>query len=117
MAERQHSGVALMFMDIDHFKNINDSLGHRVGDALLVQIAQRLQGRAARPGHPVSRLGGDEFVVLVVHLQQAEQPPRWPTSLLQATNGPYDIAGHELAVTLSIGIALYPADGRTSRPC
>ncbi len=109
-AQREDSKLALLFIDLDRFKNINDSLGHAIGDNLLIEVSRRLAG-AVRTSDTVSRLGGDEFVVLVEHLQQAEQAAQVADKLLQATNGQYDIAGHELAVTLSIGIALYPSDG------
>ena len=110
-AEREGLQLALLFIDLDRFKNINDSLGHAVGDELLVQVARRLT-RALRASDIVSRLGGDEFVVLLESLSQTEQAALVAGNLLQATSGQYAVAEHELAITMSIGIAVYPADGR-----
>jgi len=112
-ARREDCKLALLFIDLDRFKNINDSLGHAIGDNLLIEVARRLSG-AVRSSDTVSRLGGDEFVVLIENLTQAEQAAQVAGNLLQATSGQYDIAGHELAITLSIGIALYPSDGSDS---
>ncbi len=110
MAERQHSGVALMFMDIDHFKNINDSLGHRVGDALLVQIAQRLQG-ALRDEDTLSRQGGDEFM-LSLTCSDAASAAHLAERLRALLGSPFQIDDLSLSVSASIGIALYPDDGQ-----
>ncbi|MNZ65665.1 Phytochrome-like protein cph2 [compost metagenome] len=109
-AEQSGLQLALLFIDLDRFKNINDSLGHAVGDELLIQVARRLSG-AVRASDTVSRLGGDEFVILLENLPHAEQAALVAKALLQATAGQYLVAGHELAVTPSIGIAVYPADG------
>ncbi len=109
-AQREELQLALLFIDLDRFKNINDSLGHAAGDALLIQVAQRLSA-ALRASDTVSRLGGDEFVVLLESLRHAEQAAQVADKLLQATSGQYNVVGHELAITLSIGIAIYPADG------
>ena len=109
-AERDDLRIALLFIDLDRFKNINDSLGHAIGDELLIQVARRLSA-TVRVSDTVSRLGGDEFVVLLEGLTQNEQAAQVAGALLQATSGQYNVAEHELAVTLSIGIALYPADG------
>ena len=109
MAQRSNQQVALMFLDLDHFKNINDSLGHRVGDEVLVELAARLKA-AVREQDTVARLGGDEFVLLL--------PDTDPTGatwvaekLLQVALQPIQLEPHELTVTPSIGIALYPKDG------
>lgn len=102
--------LALLFIDLDRFKNINDSLGHAIGDGLLVQVAQRMSV-ALRVSDTVSRLGGDEFVVLLEGLSHSEQAAQVAALLLHATSGQYSVAGHDLAITLSIGIAVYPADG------
>jgi diguanylate cyclase (GGDEF)-like protein/PAS domain S-box-containing protein len=101
--------AALLFLDLDHFKNINDSLGHRVGDRVLVALARRLQLQL-RPQDTVARMGGDEFVVLVCGLQTAEVEVL-AQKLLDSTTTPFQIEGHELTISLSIGIATYPVDG------
>ncbi len=108
-ARRGHQSVALMFLDLDHFKNINDSLGHRVGDEVLVELAARLKA-VVREQDTVSRLGGDEFILLLPDTDAAGAA-RVADKLLQAALMPFQIEQHELTVTPSIGIALYPKDG------
>ncbi len=98
-----------MFIDIDHFKGINDTLGHRFGDVLLVELAKRLR-RVLRKEDIVSRLGGDEFIVMSPDLNE-RTAGHVAQKLLAAIGEPYDIEQHELSVTASIGLALYPADG------
>ncbi len=109
IAQRAQQTVALMFLDLDHFKNINDSLGHRVGDEVLVELATRLKA-AVREQDTVSRLGGDEFVLLLPDTDAAGAA-RVADKLLLAALMPMQIEAHELTVTPSIGIALYPKDG------
>ena len=108
-AQRGDQSVALMFLDLDHFKNINDSLGHRAGDAVLIELASRLQA-AVREQDTVSRLGGDEFVLLLPDTDAAGAA-NVADKLLQAALMPIQVDQHELTVTPSIGIALYPKDG------
>ncbi|WP_410497628.1 EAL domain-containing protein [Chitinibacter sp. S2-10] len=109
MADREHSGVAVLFIDLDHFKNINDTLGHRVGDLLLLAVSQRIRG-ALREQDTVSRMGGDEFVVLLPgeHSQGAMHVAQ---KLAQILSAPLKIEHHDLKITASIGIAMYPEDG------
>jgi diguanylate cyclase (GGDEF)-like protein len=109
MAQRNQRPVALMFLDLDHFKNINDSLGHRVGDEVLVELAARLKA-AVRQQDTVSRLGGDEFILLLPDTDAAGAA-LVANKLLQVALMPIQIEQHELTVTPSIGIALYPKDG------
>jgi len=110
MAQRNQHPVALMFMDLDHFKNINDSLGHRVGDEVLVELAIRLKS-VVRDQDTVSRLGGDEFILLLPDTDELGAT-EVAKKLLQAALKPIQIEQHELTVTPSIGIALYPKDGQ-----
>ena len=109
VARRSHQTVALMFLDLDHFKNINDSLGHRVGDEVLVELAKRLKS-AVREQDTVSRLGGDEFILLLPDTD-AVGAAQVADKLLRAALWPIQVEQHELTVTPSIGIALYPQDG------
>lgn len=109
MAQRAQGSVALMFLDLDHFKTINDSLGHRVGDAVLVQLASRLR-TLVREQDTVSRLGGDEFIILLPDTN-ATGAARVASKLLQLAQSPVMVEGHELTITPSIGIAMYPKDG------
>jgi len=109
-AQRNSKSVAMMFLDLDHFKNVNDSLGHRVGDDLLKLLAERLIA-TVREQDTVSRLGGDEFV-LVLPDTDASGAAHVAEKLLRAAREPFDIESRELTVTPSIGIAMYPNDGR-----
>jgi diguanylate cyclase (GGDEF)-like protein/PAS domain S-box-containing protein len=109
MAQRSGEPMALMFIDLDHFKNVNDSLGHRIGDLLLVALASRLKA-ALRDQDTVSRVGGDEFV-LILPGTDAKGAAHVATKVLQSALRPYQIEQHELTITPSIGIALYPFDG------
>ena len=110
-AQRSHESLAVMFLDLDRFKNVNDSLGHQVGDALLIQVTLRLQ-QTLREQDTISRLGGDEFVILCPDTDAAGAA-HVARKLLEATAPRYVIGQQELAITFSIGIALYPADGDT----
>ncbi|HET7403979.1 MAG TPA: diguanylate cyclase [Usitatibacter sp.] len=102
--------VAIMFLDLDRFKQVNDSFGHDVGDLLLKEVARRLRA-AVRESDTVARLGGDEFTVLLPELAGADGAAAVADKILEATREPCRIAGHELFITTSIGIALYPRDG------
>jgi diguanylate cyclase (GGDEF)-like protein/PAS domain S-box-containing protein len=110
MARRHHTQVAVLFVDLDGFKHINDSLGHRVGDKLLQSIAKRLVD-SARAEDVVSRQGGDEFVVMLTEVERSEDAATAATRMLQAVADAHTIDGHDLHVTMSIGVSLYPDDG------
>jgi diguanylate cyclase (GGDEF)-like protein/PAS domain S-box-containing protein len=112
-ARRSRESVALMFLDLDRFKNINDSLGHHVGDLLLKEVAARVQG-CLRKGDTLSRLGGDEFVVTVEGLQHAEDAAQVARKILNSLAQPMDIAGNTLTTSCSVGISIFPADGDDS---
>ena len=104
-----HGELAVLFLDLDHFKNVNDSLGHRLGDTLLVALTQRLQ-TLMREQDTVSRFGGDEFLLLLPHTG-AEAAGHMATHLLHHLAQPFQVEGHELSTTLSMGVAIFPKDG------
>ncbi len=110
-ARRTGTKVGIMFLDLDNFKNINDSLGHMAGDATLVQIARRLRLRL-RETDTLLRIGGDEFLIIAEHLQSAADASRVAQSLLDTASGPIELGpDQQLFMTFSIGICLYPDDG------
>jgi len=109
-APRDKGKVAIMFIDLDRFKTINDSFGHQVGDALLVEVAQRLQA-CVRQSDVVARLGGDEFVVVVTGVESGIAVANVGEKILAELSRPYPIAGRDLSTTPSVGIAIFPDDG------
>ena len=112
-AEREHAQVGVMLVDIDRFKLINDALGHRAGDRLLQQVAVCLQ-QCIRQCDTLSRQGGDEFAVLLPDLDSGDEATRIAQRMLDLTAQPMRLDDQELNVTCSIGISLYPRDGRTA---
>ncbi|RUQ39207.1 MAG: diguanylate cyclase [Candidatus Competibacteraceae bacterium] len=123
-AQIQDSQPAVMFLDLDRFKDVNDSLGHQAGDVLLQQVAVRLQEclrpgdyvGVARSGTPMpsdllARLGGDEFVILLTGIQRIEAVAQVAQRVLKAIARPFQIEGHTVSIGCSIGIALYPQHG------
>ena len=109
-ADRNKSEFALLFLDLDKFKNINDTLGHEVGDELLRQVAARLLA-AVRVSDVVARLGGDEFVVLLEGAGASDNAARVARKIEQAHRHAFEINGHRVHTSTSIGIGLYPQDG------
>ncbi|QKE64056.1 EAL domain-containing protein [Aquipseudomonas campi] len=109
LAERSGNSIALMFLDLDNFKHINDSLGHGAGDKLLQSVALRL-AKCVRSSDTVSRNGGDEFVVLLAEGRNMQDASLTAQKILAALAIPHRIDQHELRVTSSIGISVYPAD-------
>ncbi|MBB3120446.1 sensor domain-containing protein [Pseudoduganella violacea] len=109
-ARRHHSMLALLFIDLDHFKGVNDTLGHHTGDLLLKEVARRLT-RCVRGGDTVSRQGGDEFILILPEIGGVEHAAHVAASVRQAVGQEYRLAGHQLSITASIGVAIYPHDG------
>jgi len=103
--EPRAATVACIFLDVDHFKTVNDSLGHDAGDSLLVELARRVQG-AVRTADTVARLGGDEFVVILEDVMSIESAAAVMHSITDAVRQPFTIGGHELAPTVSAGLAM-----------
>ena len=111
LAQRQGKQLALMFLDLDRFKYINDSLGHSVGDQLLLSVAHHLTA-AVRGSDTVCRQGGDEFVILLADVEHARDAALSAEKILTALTAPHRIDQLELHVTVSIGISIYPEDGQ-----
>ncbi len=109
-AHREKQRIAVVFIDLDRFKLVNDTLGHDVGDLLLKEVARRIVG-ALRASDTVSRVGGDEFIALLPDVADAEDAARAAAKIIDAVAMPYDLAGHEVVITTSAGIALYPENG------
>ncbi|MGH8532085.1 MAG: putative bifunctional diguanylate cyclase/phosphodiesterase [Gammaproteobacteria bacterium] len=109
-AERDGAQIAVLYIDLDRFKTINDTLGHPAGDELLRQVASRLR-TVLREGDTVARLGGDEFVILLPHVLTARDAAQVAIKALGAMSVPFSVFGHELHATTSIGLGLFPKDG------
>ena len=111
-AERQGQSFAVIVLDLDRFKMVNDSFGHRVGDELLKEVAQRLKG-VARDVDTVARLGGDEFVLIITHSPELDAAQGVARRIIEVMQAPVRVAGIELHTSPSMGIAFYPRDGST----
>ncbi|HEY3055473.1 MAG TPA: EAL domain-containing protein [Thermoanaerobaculia bacterium] len=109
-AQRDHSRLAVVFLDLDRFKVINDSLGHNIGDQLLQAVAARVQS-CVRDSDTVARLGGDEFTLLLPSLGRSEDAALVAQKIIEAVRYPFHIEGREFFITTSSGISLYPEDG------
>jgi len=109
-AQRNDTRLAVMMLDLDRFKDVNDTFGHSVGDELLRAAGERLTG-LVRKSDTVARMGGDEFVVLLPQIAKIEDATRVAQKILEAFRKPFVLGGHQVHTTTSIGIAIYPEDG------
>jgi diguanylate cyclase (GGDEF)-like protein/PAS domain S-box-containing protein len=109
-AKRDKTHSAVMFIDLDKFKPVNDKLGHAVGDILLTQVAKRIQA-SVRAADTVARIGGDEFIVLLPKIEQEQDAMIVAQKILHALNQPFEVARHTLNISSSIGVAVYPEHG------
>ncbi|UED74052.1 bifunctional diguanylate cyclase/phosphodiesterase [Brevibacillus sp. DP1.3A] len=109
-AKRFQSNLAVLFLDMDRFKDVNDSFGHDVGDMLLIEASKRLQA-CLKQGDVVARLGGDEFTILQNHLQDRSEATALAEQIMNQLQRPFELEGHAFNVSCSIGIAMYPQDG------
>jgi len=112
-ARREDLQLAVLFVDLDHFKVVNDTLGHHAGDELLIMVAQRVSERV-RANDTLARLGGDEFILLLDNAESPNNVAMIGEKLLKTLQTPFDILGHQIHVGASIGISLYPADGESA---
>ncbi|MBI4318564.1 MAG: GGDEF domain-containing protein [Chloroflexi bacterium] len=110
LAQRNRQGLSVMFLDLDRFKHVNDTLGHTVGDRLLCDVAARLQG-ILRKSDTIARMGGDELMLLMPDVARQEDAAVIARKILEAVRTPFLYDGYELRVTTSIGIAIFPDDG------
>ena len=109
-ARRNQSAVAVVYLDLDGFKQVNNTLGHGAGDDLLKMIAGRLLA-TVREEDTVARLGGDEFIMGLWHLSSADDAASVASKVIEVVSQPYDIEGHPVSITVSAGIAIYPVHG------
>ena len=109
---REHSVMALVFVDLDNFKTVNDTLGHAIGDELLIDVAGRLKDRV-RESDTVARLGGDEFAIILIDAKGAEEMVRIATQLIEALSVPHKLSGYDVAGGASLGITFFPNDAMT----
>jgi len=109
-AHRNQAQLAVLFIDLDRFKNINDSLGHQLGDRLLQSVASRILA-CVREGDTVSRVGGDEFVIVIPSLESSADASAVASKILEVLGNAFHLQGNDLHVAASIGISLYPGDG------
>lgn len=113
-AKRDKAHLALMFLDLDKFKPVNDTLGHDVGDLLLKEVAKRMLG-CVRESDTVSRIGGDEFVVLLPSIEAEQDAMTVAEKILHALNQPFELAGQSIYISSSIGVAVYPEHGEQEK--
>jgi len=110
-AGRNKSSMAIVYLDLDGFKQINDTLGHGVGDTLLKMVAERLVG-TVREEDTVARLGGDEFIIALWHVSGADYASRAASRAIKSVSQPYEIEGNAVSITISAGISIYPIHGK-----
>ncbi|AGT31792.1 hypothetical protein M493_07535 [Geobacillus genomosp. 3] len=113
-AKRENRRLAVMYIDMDRFKEVNDTFGHDVGDQLLKLFAQRVKDNIGANAIPC-RIGGDEFLVLVKDVANDAQIEKTAHKLQQSMQPPFLVNGHKIVATISIGIAVYPSDGNSSK--
>jgi len=113
LAHRHDKQLAVLFIDLDRFKPVNDLLGHAVGDELIRSVALRLKA-SVRDSDTVSRYGGDEFVVLLSETEHAEHAALSADKIIIAVSAPHEVFGRKLRVTASVGVAVYPPDGASA---
>ena len=114
VAQRNKARLALMFIDLDRFKPVNDTYGHGVGDLLLNKVALRIQD-CLRESDTAARIGGDEFVILLPAIETGQDASKVGEKILHALNQPFELAGHTLKIGSSIGVAIYPEHGKEEK--
>ena len=112
-SERSKSIFALLYIDLDKFKVINDTKGHTFGDKVLREVADRLK-KSIRNSDTVARIGGDEFIVLLENISNKDDVPIMVETLINSLNSPIDISGEKLEISCSVGVSIYPDEGTTA---
>ena len=112
-SSRERSHLAVLYLDLNGFKSVNDSLGHSLGDRLLVELADRIRG-SVRDADTVARLGGDEFAVLLPQVTGAADAARVATKALDALSAPFRLGSAEVSISSSVGVSVFPGDGRSA---
>jgi diguanylate cyclase (GGDEF)-like protein len=110
-ARRNKSAMAVVYLDLDGFKQVNDTLGHGAGDVLLKMVAGRLVA-TVREEDTVARLGGDEFILTLWHISSVDYAATVASKVIEAVSQPYDIEGHTVSISASAGVGIYPVDGK-----
>jgi diguanylate cyclase (GGDEF)-like protein len=113
MARRNSTKTALMFIDLDDFKSVNDTLGHNAGDQVLKEVSARLTS-CVREADTVARIGGDEFIIILTTIDHKEGTERVAHKVIDAVNAPFKLQEHHVSIGASIGIAIYPDHGEES---
>lgn len=113
IAKRNYRSIALLYMDLDGFKDVNDSLGHHFGDLLLVKVAERM-GMNVRESDTLARLGGDEFTLILNDVQEADAVAVVAKKIIESISEPFNLEGHVVNIGVSVGIARYPNDANSS---
>lgn len=114
IAHRTNKSLALLFIDLDYFKQINDTLGHEMGDMLLIHVSSRLSG-SIRESDTVARMGGDEFTAILPQINGSEDVERVLNGIMKKLSQPFDLNGTAVTISASIGVAIYPKDGQDSK--
>jgi diguanylate cyclase (GGDEF)-like protein/PAS domain S-box-containing protein len=113
VAKRNYRSLAVLYMDLDGFKNVNDTLGHHFGDLLLVKVAERM-GMNVRESDTLARLGGDEFTLILNDVQDDDAVAKVAKKIIESISVPFNLEGHEVSIGVSVGIAKYPNDANSS---
>ncbi|MFA6190981.1 MAG: diguanylate cyclase [Sulfurimonas sp.] len=114
IAHRNGGSLALLFIDLDHFKQVNDTLGHDVGDLLLVRASERIS-KSVRESDTVARMGGDEFTAILPQIESIENAYKIAETMIKKLAQPFDLNGHIVTISASIGLAIYPNDAQNSK--
>jgi diguanylate cyclase (GGDEF)-like protein len=114
MSHRADLSLALLFIDLDFFKSVNDTMGHGAGDLLLINVAQRISA-VVRESDTVARISGDEFTAILPQLESAHNAKRVAIAIVETLSQPFDLNGEMVTISASVGISIYPQDAKNSK--